>query len=133
MMINLGRLKSGDLGYVRDEIKAVAETIAPVPLKVILEVSRSHGRRDSPRQRSCCQWRSCVRQDRDRLDGRATTPHTFGLSTPSCKVSVASKRQEGSEIFETVKAMISVGVARFGINTGVALELMKECALSEAC
>jgi deoxyribose-phosphate aldolase len=40
MMINLGRLKSDDLGYVRDEIKAVVEGVAPVPLKVILEVSR---------------------------------------------------------------------------------------------
>ena len=33
MMINLGRLKSGDLCYVRNEIKAVVETIAPISLK----------------------------------------------------------------------------------------------------
>ena len=31
--------------------------------------------------------------------GRQRRSHTSGLLTPSCKVSVASKRQEGSEIF----------------------------------
>ena len=39
MMINVGRLKSGDVAYVRDEIRAVVEAIAPVPLKVILEIA----------------------------------------------------------------------------------------------
>ena len=29
--------------------------------------------------------------------------------------------------------MIAAGAARFGINTGVALKLTEECALSEAC
>ena len=43
MMINLGRFKSGDLSCVRDEIKAVVEMIKPVPLKVIIEVSRPYG------------------------------------------------------------------------------------------
>ena len=38
MMINVGRLKSGDVAYVRDEICAVVEAIAPVPLKVILKL-----------------------------------------------------------------------------------------------
>jgi len=38
MMINLGRLKSGSLRYVVNEIKAVVGAIAPLPLKVILEV-----------------------------------------------------------------------------------------------
>ena len=84
-MINLGRLKSGDLGYVRDEIKAVAETIAPVPLKVILEVSRlTDGE---------------IRRGSEAAVNGGAASHTSGLSTPSRRVSVTSKRQEGSEIF----------------------------------
>ena len=41
------------------------------------------------------------------------------------------KASGGIRNLETIKAMLSVGVTRFGINTHVALELMKECALSE--
>ena len=99
MMINLGRLKSGDLGYVRDEIKAVVEKIAPIPLKVILEVSRltddefAGGANPSSGEEP--------RSSRPGPVGRASQPrsHTFGLSTLSSKANVGSRRQEGSEIW----------------------------------
>lgn len=34
LMMNVGRLKSGDMSYVRDEVAAVIEAAAPVPIKV---------------------------------------------------------------------------------------------------
>jgi deoxyribose-phosphate aldolase len=84
MMINLGRLKSGDLGYVRDEIKAVAETIAPVLLKVILEVSRLTDDE--------------IRRGSEAAVNGGAASHTSGLSMLSCKATVRSRRPEGSAI-----------------------------------
>ena len=39
MVINVGRLKSGDLEYVKADVRAVVEAIAPAPLKVILDIA----------------------------------------------------------------------------------------------
>ena len=99
MMINLGRLKSGDLCYVRDEIKAVVETIAPIPLKVILEVSRLTD--DEIRRGANLLSKEELRSSRLGPAGRARRrrSRTSGLSTPSSKTSVGSRRQEGFEIF----------------------------------
>jgi deoxyribose-phosphate aldolase len=43
------------------------------------------------------------------------------------------KASGGIQNLETINAMLSLGVTRFGINTRVALELLKECALAEPC
>lgn len=76
--------------------------------------------------------RSRVRQDRDRWTGETTTLAHIRIIDPIVQGKCRIKASGGIRNLQTVKAMISVGVARFGINTGVALELMKECALSEA-
>ena len=39
MVINVGRLRSGDFGYVGDDIRAVVKASAGNPVKVILETS----------------------------------------------------------------------------------------------
>jgi deoxyribose-phosphate aldolase len=122
MMINLGLLKSGDLCYVRDEIKAVVETIAPIPLKVIVEVSLTDDeiRRGSE---SAVEGGAAFVKTGTGWTGEATTLmhiriiHSVGRD--KCRI----KASGGIRNLQTVKAMISVGVSRFGINTGVALEL----------
>ena len=38
-MINIGALRGGDLGYVRDELASLVYAVAPTPVKVILETA----------------------------------------------------------------------------------------------
>jgi deoxyribose-phosphate aldolase len=126
MMINLGRLK------MRDEIKAVAETIAPVPLKVILEVSRLTDDEIRRGSESAVEGGAAFVKTGTGWTGEATTLTHIRIINSVVQDKCRIKASGGIRNLRTVKAMISVGVARFGINTGVALELMKECALSEA-
>ena len=71
MVINLGRLKSGDLSYVREEVAAVVQAVAPLPLKLILEITYLSERRAQARLRDRRRGRGGVRQDGHGLDGRA--------------------------------------------------------------
>ena len=66
MMINVGRLKSGDLDYVRDKIRAVVKR-SPIPLKVILELYHLDDDKIRRGARSSRERRG-LRQDRLRLD-----------------------------------------------------------------
>jgi hypothetical protein len=100
MMINLGRLKSGDLGYVRDEIKPVVEMIAPIPAKgdsrslAFSRMMRFAGGANPSSEEE-------PRSSRPGPAGRASRPrsHTFGLLTLLSKANAGSRRQEGSEIW----------------------------------
>jgi len=38
-VINIGALRGGDLGYVRDELAGLVYAVAPTPVKVILETA----------------------------------------------------------------------------------------------
>jgi deoxyribose-phosphate aldolase len=131
MMINLGRLKSGDLGYVRDEIKTVAEVIAPIPLKVILEVSRLTDDELRRGSESAVEGGAAFVKTGTGWTGEATTLTHIRIINFIVQGKCRIKASGGIRNLETVKAMLALGVTRFGINTGVALELMNECALAE--
>ena len=84
MMINLRRLKSGELSYIRDEINAVVD-IAPHPLQVILEVFRLTD--DEIRRGSESVVEAEPRSSRPGPVGpvRHLRANTSGLSMLSCK------------------------------------------------
>ena len=131
MMINLGRLKSGDLSYVQDEIKAVVEIIAPIPLKVILEVSRLTDDEIRRGSESVVEAGAAFVKTGTGWTGETTTLNHIRIINAVVQGNCQSKASGGIRNLETIKAMLSLGVTRFGINTRVALELIKECALSE--
>ena len=133
MMINLGRLKSGDLGYVRDEIKAVVETIAPIPLKVILEVSRLTDDEIRRGSESVVEGGAAFVKTGTGWTGETTTLTHIRIINAVVQGKCRIKASGGIRDLETVRAMLSLGVTRFGINTRMALNLLKECALLEVC
>jgi len=132
MMINVGRLKSGDSCYVRNEIKAVVEGIAPVPLKVILEVSRLTEDEIRRGSEAVVEAGAAFVKTGTGWTGEPTTLNHIRLINAVVQGSCRIKASGGIRNLETIKAMLSLGVTRFGINTDVALGLLKGCALSEA-
>ncbi|MGF6767598.1 deoxyribose-phosphate aldolase [Paraburkholderia sp. GAS199] len=127
MMINVGRLKSGHLQYVTDEIRAVVEAITPVPLKVILEISYLT---DDEIRRGC----DCVIAAGAAFVKTATgwtppgtTVERVALICDAVRGRVQVKASGGIRDLQTIAAMIDLGVSRFGINTQVALDLVQQC------
>jgi deoxyribose-phosphate aldolase len=133
MMINLGRLKSGDLSYVRDEIKAVVEMIKPVPLKVIIEVSRLTDDEIQRASESAVETGAGFVKTGTGWTGETTTLQHIRIINSIVQGKCRIKASGGIRDLENIKAMLSLGVTRFGINTCAALDLLKKCPRTEAC
>ncbi len=126
MMMNVGRLKSGDLDYVRDEIAAVIEAAAPVPLKVILEL---HHLTDAEVEIAAdivaASGAAFVKTGTGWTPAAATLPR-IRLIAAVVAGRAGIKASGGIRDLATVAEMVSIGVTRFGINTASAIELVKQ-------
>lgn len=128
MMINVGRLKSGDFDYVKQDIRAVVEAIAPVPLKVILEVAHLTDDEIRAGASIVAESGAAFVKTGTGWTPSASTVDRLRLIVETVQGAVQVKASGGIRSLETVAAMIDLGVTRFGINTKVAVELVNECA-----
>jgi deoxyribose-phosphate aldolase len=128
MMMNVGRFKSGDTAYVAAEIRAVADAIAPVPLKVIIEIA--HLTDDEIRRAAeivAENGAAFVKTGTGWAPG-GTTVDKIRLIAGVVQGRVGIKASGGIRSLETMREMIALGVTRFGINTAVAVQLVEACA-----
>lgn len=128
MMINVGRLKSGHLQYVTDEIRGVVEAIAPVPLKVILEISYLTDDEIRHGCDSVVAAGAAFVKTGTGWTPSGTTVERVALICDAVRGRAQVKASGGIRDLQTIAAMIELGVTRFGINTQVALDLVKQCA-----
>lgn len=130
IMLNVGKHRSGEDGYVEDEIGAIVELARAhrIPTKVILEVCYL-----SPQEIvSACEI--CIRAGADFV--KTSTGWAPGGATLEAVELIASiagdrigvKAAGGVRNLETVGRMYRMGVRRFGINTDAALAILAECA-----
>ena len=129
MVINVGRLQSGQDREVYDDIRAVAETAGSTPLKVILE---AHYLTDEQIVRGC---RLAVEAGAAFVKtgtGWAPTGATLRnveLMKSAVGDAALVKAAGGVRDLDTVVKMIRLGVSRFGVglNSGTAiLDALKE-------
>ena len=128
MMMNIGRLKSGDTDYVASEIRAMVEAVAPVPLKVIIELY--HLSDDEIRRASeiVAESGAAFVKTGTGWTPSATTVENIRIIAETVRGRVAIKASGGIRSLETIREMIGLGVSRFGINTRTAVDLVRECA-----
>lgn len=128
MMLNVGKLRSGDDGYVRDDIRAVVEAARPVPVKVILEVHHL----DRDQMKRACE--AAIRAGADYVKtatGWAPSGATLEVVqflTSFCGSSIKVKAAGSIRTLDTLLAMRAMGVARFGINLHSAVEIVRSVA-----
>ncbi|MGO9774283.1 MAG: deoxyribose-phosphate aldolase [Roseiarcus sp.] len=128
MMINVGKLRSGDLGYVRDDIRAVVDAVAPAPVKVILE---THYLNDDE---ICLGCRAAVEGGAAFVKtstGWAPTGATLRVVELICRTvgdAVKVKASGGIRDLDAVAAMLRLGVQRFGVNVDAAGRILADCA-----
>jgi deoxyribose-phosphate aldolase len=131
LMINLGRLRSGDIDYVLNDIRAVVNAAVPIPVKVILEV---HYLSDDQIKRGC---ELCIQAGADFVKtatGWAPSGATLKrveLITRFVNGAIKVKASGGIRDFETVEKMYRMGVKRFGINTAAAVSILASCRKTE--
>jgi deoxyribose-phosphate aldolase len=128
MMLNVGKLRSGDVRYCEDDIRAVVKAVAPIPVKVILEV---HYLDPDQLKRAC----------EAAINGGAAFVKTATGWAPSGATlevvrqitsfvgsRIKVKAAGGIRSLDTLLAMYRMGVSRFGINLNAAVEIVKAVA-----
>ena len=128
LMMNIGRLKSGDVGYVQHEVASVVKAVAPIPLKVIIEEGRLT---DDEVRKACDAVVSGGAAFVKTGTGWTSTPATVervALIARTVQGAVQIKASGGIRDLDTICQMVALGVTRFGVNAHVAVELVERCA-----
>lgn len=126
MMINVGKLRSGDDDYVLNEIKQVVDSVN-VPVKVILE---THYLTDDEIRRGC---ELCIKAGAAFVKtgtGWAPTGATIEnitLITDTIQGRIGVKAAGGIRDLHTLIQMYKLGVRRFGVNMTASVEIIEEC------
>ncbi|WP_292836762.1 deoxyribose-phosphate aldolase [Microbacterium sp.] len=113
----IGRLRSGELDYVADELEAVVALIdSAVPLRVILEVG--HLRDDEIRAGVEVAIAAGVPWIKTGTgwSGIPTTVHHIEVIAAAANGRAAIKAAGGIRDIDTIERMIDAGVTRFGMN-----------------
>lgn len=128
MVINIGKMLSGDLRYVENDVASVKQTVGDIPLKVILECH--YFDMDQIREAAEC----CVRAGADWVKtgtGWAATPTTLEqvrLLKQTVGDDARVKAAGGVRNLDTLLAMHQLGAERFGIGYKTASAIFEENA-----
>jgi deoxyribose-phosphate aldolase len=125
LMLNVGKLCSGDATYCEREIRAVVDAVRPIPVKVIIEVH--HLDREAIRQ-ACEACISAGAAFVKTASGWAASGATLEIvryikSVVGDRIKV--KAAGGIRGLDTLVKMHHMGVARFGINLKTAVEIVQ--------
>jgi len=133
VVVNLGRLRSGEGRWVTDELAEVVELVAGrVPLRAILEV----GHLSEAEVRLGC---DCVVEagvgwvkTATGWSGVPTTVEHVRVVADQVAGRAQVKAAGGIRDLSVVRAMVALGVTRFGMNAATAAQLAREAAEAEA-
>lgn len=126
MVMNVGKLKSGFYDEVKSDILAVKEAVAPLPLKVIMEVCLLS---DEEIGKASEIIRDCGVAYLKTGTGwaGATTMHHIDVIKQTVGDTIPLKVAGGVRDLNTLLEMKAKGVSRFGIGYKSAIKIMEEC------
>ncbi|MFI3291580.1 MAG: deoxyribose-phosphate aldolase [Opitutales bacterium] len=126
MVMNIGYLKSAMNTEILEEIKAIKACVAPLPLKVIIEVALLT---DEEVQRAAVLVRDAGADFVKTGTGWAgsTTLNHVKLIKDAVGDSIKLKVAGGVRDLDTLKAMCEMGVCRFGIGYKSVVDILESC------
>ena len=126
MVLNIGKLKSGMLNDIEDEIRQIKAAVSPLPLKVIMEVVLLTDEEIKTASSIILKAGADYIKTGTGWAG-ATTPHHIDLIKETVGDAIKLKVAGGVRTLDTLLEMYQMGVSRFGIGYKSALNIMEEC------
>lgn len=125
MVLNIGKLKSGMLDEVKDEIVKVRTAVSPLPLKVILEVVLLTDEEIRQASRIIRDAGAAFVKTGTGWAG-ATTNHHIEVIKEAVGDTIPLKVAGGVRSLDTLLEMWNMGVSRFGIGYKSAIHILEE-------
>ena len=126
MVLNIGKLKSGMLNDIEDEIRQIKAAVSPLPLKVIMEVVLLTDEEIKTASSIILKAGADYIKTGTGWAG-ATTLHHINLIKETVGDAIKLKVAGGVRTLDTLQEMYQMGVSRFGIGYKSALSIMEEC------
>jgi len=127
MVMNIGKLRSGELEEVERDVQAVVETVLPTPIKVIIEVMSLTPEETKQACDICLRTGATFVKTGTGWADRGTTLEDVNLVKSFVGDQIKIKASGGIRGLDMFVKMYKAGARRFGINMKSAIKIMEEC------
>jgi deoxyribose-phosphate aldolase len=127
MVLNVGKLRSGELLEVEDDVRAVVETARPLPVKVIIEIMYLSPAEVAQACNICVRSGAAFVKTGSGWAHRGTTLEDVRLVKSIVKERIQIKASGGIRDLDGLLAMYQAGARRFGINLKSGIEIVESC------
>lgn len=121
MVINVGKLKDGEVDYVRDEIAAVVAAACGKTVKVIIETGLLTDEEKATATRLSCEAGAHFVKTCTGVSAGVATVEDIRLMKANLSGDVVLKASAGIRTYADAKALIDAGASRLGTSAGMAI------------
>ena len=121
VVINIGALRGGDLGYVRDELAALVYAVGPTPVKVILETAYLTPEQVEAGCRIALEARAAFVKNGTGYSPRGAEAGEIALMRRVVGDRVGVKAAGGVRTLDAMLAMLAAGACRVGATATPAI------------
>jgi deoxyribose-phosphate aldolase len=127
MVMNIGKLRSKELDEVEADVRAVIETVHPVPVKVIIEVMYLTREETEQACGICVRSGAAFVKTGTGWADRATTLEDVRLVKSFVGDRIKIKASGGIRGLDMLTQMYQAGANRFGVNLKSAIQIVVVC------
>jgi len=128
MVMNIGKLKSGEFTEVESDVMTVAREVNPLPLKVIIEIMYLLPEETEEACRICVDSGATFVKTGTGWADRGTTLDDVKLVKSFVNDQIKIKASGGIRNLETLLEMYRAGASRFGVNLKSGIEIIQQAA-----
>ncbi|MGZ6316388.1 MAG: deoxyribose-phosphate aldolase [Anaerolineales bacterium] len=132
MVMNIGKLRSGELAEVESDVRAVIETVHPIPVKVIIEIMCLTPAETEHACGICVRTGAAFVKTGTGWAGRGTTIEDVRLIKSFVGDRARIKASGGIRSLDTLMEMYGAGARRFGVNLKSGIQIVEEGRLLES-
>lgn len=132
MVMNIGQLRSGALVEVEEDVRAVIETVYPLPVKVIIEIMYLLPTEVEQACKICVRSGAAFVKTGTGWADRGTTLEDVRLVKSIVGDKIKIKASGGVRGLDMLAAMYSAGARRFGVNLKSGVKIVEESLLQGA-
>lgn len=127
VVMNVGMLKSGDLVEVESDLRAVIDTVRPLPVKVIIEIMYLTQYEVKQACEICLRTGAAFVKTGTGWADRGTTVEDVRLVKSYVGERMQIKASGGIRNLDLLVKMYQAGARRFGVNLNSGIKIVEEC------
>jgi deoxyribose-phosphate aldolase len=127
MVMNIGKLRSKEMDEVEADVRAVIETVHPVPVKVIIEIMYLTREETEQACGICVRSGAAFVKTGTGWAERATTLEDVRLVKSFVGDRIKIKASGGIRDLDMLVQMYQAGARRFGVNLRSGIKIIEEC------